>query len=307
MSSDRSPSRVAASSAAPPDLTASGRAAALAWGVVLAFSGLVITLILIDILRRPTHPLSWSQASGDATFASFAVALAGVAIFGYGVYTRRTQRLVENTPTSPVRSLPLGFVEVTGTAEPDGQPLSSPFAQTPCVYYEFHVQEYRGSGSSRRWVTLTEDRSTEPFYLRDATGRVLVVPMGASARIRRAETFSHTWPDDLPDEMRRVFRHLNMPTASWLGPRRVRFRERVIGVGECLYVLGTAQENPAGALHAADTSRLYIGAAPGDRPFMIVDEPERALLARLRWISFTCLYGGPLVSALALAWWLNRG
>lgn len=305
MSSDRSPTQNAARSA-PPDRTASGRAAVVAWGVVLSFSGLVIALILIDIVRRSGRPFAWSQPLGEPALAALAVALSGMAAFGYGVHTRRTERLIDNTPTSPVRSLPLGFVEVAGTAEPDGEPLRSPADQTPCVYYEFRVQEYRGNGSSRKWVTLAEDRSTEPFYLRDETGRVLVVPMGATARIRRAHTFSHTWPDALPDDARRIFQRLNMPTASWLGPRRVRFRERLIGVGDPLYVLGTAQENPAGALHAADTSRLYIGAAPGDRPFLIVDDTEHALLARLRWISRACLYGGPLASALALGWWLHR-
>jgi hypothetical protein len=278
----------------------------LAWGIVLSFAGLVIALIVVDILRRSNRSFSWTHALDGPSLAGFAVALGGLAAFGYGVYIRWMQRLIENTPTSPVRSLPSGFVEVAGTAEADGAPLVSPAAQVPCVYYEFRLEEYRGGKSSRRWVTVASDRSTEPFFVQDPTGRVLVVPMGATSRIRRVETYSHSWRDALPDETRRLFRYLNMPTASWLGPRRVRFRERLIGVGDPVYVLGTARENPAGCPNAADSSRLYIGASDGGRPFLIVDHSEHALLSRLRWISRTCLYGGPLATAFGIWWWFTR-
>lgn len=283
------------------------RTAVVAWVTVLGIAGLVASLILWDLLRRSGAGISWTDLIDDAKLTILAAVAGGAAAFGYGLHLRRTQRLIENTPTSPVRSLPMGFVEVAGTAEPDGEPLRSPFTDQACVYYESRVQELRGGGRSRRWVTIAAEQSSEPFYLRDGGGRVLIVPMGATARLSREQVLTNLWPDALPDHIRRTLQRLNMPTASWLGPRRIRCRERIIASGAPLYVLGTAQENPAGPLHAADTSRVYIGAATGDRPFLIADQTEHALLVRLRRIARLCVYGGPLLTAGALGWWVVRG
>lgn len=301
------PERTAPSATGLPGGEASPSGAVVAWVIVLGIAGLVAALILWDILRRSGSGISGIDAFNHTSVTIAAAAIGGIAAFGYGWHIRRMQHVVENTPTSPARSLPLGFVEVAGSAEADGAALRSPFTDQPCVFYDYRVQELRGSGRSRRWVTVASEQSSEPFYLRDATGRVLIVPMGATARVAREQVLSNVWPDALPDPVRRAMRRLDMPTAEWLGPRRIRCRERFIAPGSSLYVLGTAQENPAGSLDAVDTARVYIGAAPGGRPFLIADQSEHALLVRLRWIARLGMYGGPLLTAGALAWWVWRG
>lgn len=284
-----------------------GRTAVVAWVVVLGAAGLTAVLIVADVVRRTPHWSVWPSLAEDSTLWLIAGAVGGVALFVYGFKIRTTQRVIENTPTSTVRSLPLGFVEVAGAAQPDGDPLSSPVSNQPCVFYTYRIQELRGGGRSRRWVTIAEERSTEPFYLRDRTGSVLIVPMGAEATLSKEQVFSNRWPGSIPDHVARTLRGIGSPTASWLGPRTIRCREAVIAPGDPLYVLGTAQENPAAAGTSDNAARIYIGPHPNNPRFLISDRSEKALLARLRLIAWGCLYGGPLLTALSIAAWVMRG
>ena len=193
-----------------------GRTAVVAWVVVLGAAGLTAVLIVADVVRRTPHWSVWPSLAEDSTLWLIAGAVGGVALFVYGFKIRATQRVIENTPTLTVRSLPLGFVEVAGTAQPDGDPLSSPVSNQPCVFYTYRIQELRGGGRSRRWVTIAEERSTEPFYLRDRTGSVLIVPMGprrpcpksrSSPTAGRAR-YPITWPEPSAGSGRR-------PRAGW--------------------------------------------------------------------------------------------
>jgi hypothetical protein len=277
---------------------------------VLGVAGLVAVLIAADLIRKASHaPLRPALAEGS-TFWLFLLAAGGVGLFLYGFKVRAMRRVIENTPTSTVRSLPLGFVEVAGTALPDGEALLlSPLTNQPCVFYRYRIEEQRGSRNSRRWVTVAENRSSEPFYLEDSTGRVLIVPMGADARLSRERVFSDRWPGALPDHVARTLRTIGEPTASWLGPRTLRCREAYIAPGDPLYVLGTAQENPSVSVAGAadNAARIYIGSHPDNPRYLISDRSEKALLARLRLIAAACLYGGPLLTALSLAFWAMRG
>ena len=290
-----------------PIPTDHGRTAVVAWVVVLGAAGLTAVLIVADVVRRTPHGSAWPSLAEDSTLWLIAGAVGGVALFVYGFKIRATQRVIENTPTSTVRSLPLGFVEVAGAAQPDGDPLSSPIGNQPCVFYSYRIQELRGGGRSRRWVTVAEERSTEPFYLRDQTGSVLIVPMGAEAALSKEQVFSNRWPGALPDHVARTLRGIGSPTASWLGPRTIRCREAVIAPGDPLYVLGTAHENPAAAGTSDNAARIYIGPHPNNPRFLISDRSEKALLARLRLIAGGCLYGGPLLTAPSIAAWVMRG
>ena len=305
---EAAPQRVPASPVPPPN--DHGRTAVVAWLAVLGVAGLVAVLIAADLVRKASHaPLRPALAEGS-TFWLFLLAAGGVGLFLYGFKVRAMRRVIENTPTSTVRSLPLGFVEVAGTALPDGEALLlSPLTNQPCVFYRYRIEEQRGSRNSRRWVTVAENRSSEPFYLEDSTGRVLIVPMGADARLSRERVFSDRWPGALPDHVARTLRTIGEPTASWLGPRTLRCREAYIAPGDPLYVLGTAQENPSVSVAGAadNAARIYIGSHPDNPRYLISDRSEKALLARLRLIAAACLYGGPLLTALSLAFWAMRG
>src|SRR5262245_60877393 len=105
--------------------------------------------------------------------------IAGLVAFYHGFTQLKKKRLMENIPTSKIRSMALGLVEVEGDAEPVAL-LTAPFSKAACVYYQYKVEELRQSRNSRTWVMIHHGNSQDaPFYLHDDTGQVLVNPRGS--------------------------------------------------------------------------------------------------------------------------------
>lgn len=90
-------------------------------------------------------------------------------------------RLMEDLPTSHLRSAAQGYVELEGRARlMPGPPIISVLTRTRCVWWRYRVEEQQGSGKERRWVTIDSGTSDDCFELDDATGRCVVDPSGAS-------------------------------------------------------------------------------------------------------------------------------
>jgi hypothetical protein len=122
--------------------------------------------------------------SGAAPFKFWLVVLglvcATVYSFWYGFKAWRKNRVVEDTPTSRVRSAAQGYVELTG----HGLPLpkaenKGPLTGRPCTWWRYKIEERRSSGRSRSWTTVQSDTSAAPFLLDDGTGQCLIDPRGA--------------------------------------------------------------------------------------------------------------------------------
>ena len=91
----------------------------------------------------------------------------------YGFYFLKLKRQIENTPTSKVRSIAMGMVEVKGEAV-RSYALISPMSNTPCVYYR--LIKYRRD-RNRQWrVSSVSSSDNVPFMLEDETGRVEINP-----------------------------------------------------------------------------------------------------------------------------------
>lgn len=110
--------------------------------------------------------------------------LLSLGLFLAAFYYLALKRRIENTPTSKVRSLAMGLVELHGRAI-RLYALVSPVTQLPCVYYR--LRRYRRTRNSQ-WQLSSEDCSGPvPFLLEDETGRVRIDPRGAGFRIRSRE------------------------------------------------------------------------------------------------------------------------
>jgi hypothetical protein len=106
--------------------------------------------------------------------------------FGFGLYSffrgfkiYREYRVLADTPEIPIRSMPMGLVQVHGKALGD-QTVTAPVSQTPCFFYKVDVEQYhvdsKGHGSWRNYAT---DLNGVKFYVEDATGKVLIDPLNA--------------------------------------------------------------------------------------------------------------------------------
>jgi hypothetical protein len=112
---------------------------------------------------------------------------AGLYCFFKGFKIFRQYRVLADTPEIPIRSMPMGLVEIHGKAKLVAEKLiNSPVTHTPCLFYKVEIEKYqrdsKGNGSWRHYKT---DCTGMPFYLDDGTGKVLVNPYEAELDLLR--------------------------------------------------------------------------------------------------------------------------
>jgi hypothetical protein len=223
----------------------------------------------------------------------------------YGWKAQQRKRLIAGIPTSPIRSLALGLVEISGQAEPEAEPLTSPFGGLPCVFYSYAVEERVRSGKNTHWKTIASGTSERPFFVRDATGKVLVVPSGATLVLPDERISRTNWHGELPPLALAGLGRLGIATHGWMGSKTLRCRESLILPDESVYVLGTALEHHRMSHHIANESRLYIGSSR-DHAFIISDRSEKNLLSRLTWQMWAGFLGGLALIAACVAILVDR-
>ncbi|MEI7769795.1 MAG: E3 ubiquitin ligase family protein [Chloroflexales bacterium] len=155
--------------------------------------------------------------------------------------------------------------EIAGSIESES-PLAGPISGRPCVAYSYtETREYEervtSTDSNGKQVTTVERRSEQlksedrrvKFYVRDATGRTLVLPEGADL--------------DLEDSGSR-FDEVQQPWSGLtrtLGQRHV---EQSIAPGTQVYILGCAVDHqgaPAVARHPTNTSQRFLVSRKSER------------------------------------------
>lgn len=184
--------------------------------------------------------------------------------------------------------------EVAGTIESDA-PLTAPLSGMACVAYTYGVsREYEEDVTStdsdgktktettRRSESVESDDKRAPFYVRDATGRVLVNPEDADLDMVDAGSRFDQAPPTRGERTRTLgYRH----------------SVQALPVGTQVYVLGCAVDSGG---------QPAIGRGPRDRKlkFMISRRSERELAneaARTaRWLYYATAGSGALGAVLLL-------
>jgi hypothetical protein len=101
--------------------------------------------------------------------------------FGGGIYTflkgfrqYRKYRLVADTPTIHIRSIPMGLVQIKGQAYAE-ETLVSPVTHSPCYVFKVDVEQWHSSSQGGgEWEHLATDIQSVKFDLQDESGNVLV-------------------------------------------------------------------------------------------------------------------------------------
>lgn len=238
-----------------------------------------------------------STDTGKALAAAVMGIAFGLYSFATGFRTLRRKRLIENTPTSAIRALAMGLVEICGEALPcaEGQTLQSPFTKNDCLYYHYTIEEFRRQGKRSRWVTLQEHTEAQPFLLRDDTGTVLVDPTGAEVAIPQDYQSGSRLGIDPRPEVQDFLRAEGIAFEGWLGAnKQMRFTEYYIALRDRLFILGTAGDNPhvaegTGVDNAAD---IMIGRGGTGAEFYISDSSEKECVRKHALKVFFQVYGG---------------
>ena len=99
----------------------------------------------------------------------------GLYIFFKGFRQYRNYLLIADTPEIPIRSVPMGFVQVYGNAQGE-KTIPSPVSHTPCFAYKVVIDRWqtRSGNEGAGWRHHRTGLDGVEFYLADATGKVLV-------------------------------------------------------------------------------------------------------------------------------------
>lgn len=124
-----------------------------------------------DILINMPPDKFWIWAIGLAIGA--AVCFVVTFIFFYRA------RIIEDTPTSKIRSAAQGYVELEGLAKAfNNQPITAKLSHKECLWYKYEIEKYVG-GKNNKWRTVEKGESRDFFLIKDDTGHCLVDPVGA--------------------------------------------------------------------------------------------------------------------------------
>ena len=274
------------------------------WSLFFGLALVIAGIIFVAGIQKTVHTSRWSQPP-DATLLYLLMGTAGgLWLIWYGWTAQQRKRLIAGIPTSPIRSLALGLVEISGQTESETELLTSPFGGLPCVFYSYRVEEHTGTDKNARWRTIANGTSDQPFYVRDATGRVLVVPDGATLMLPDEHVTRTNWQGELPPLALAGLQRLGIAARGWMGNKTLRCRESLILPQESLYVLGTALEHHGMGHHITNETRLYIGSSR-HHEFIISDRSEKNLLSRLTWQMWGGFLGGLALIAGSVAMALN--
>jgi hypothetical protein len=175
----------------------------------------------------------------DSLFSTGAT-LAGPVALWTGLRAMRVRQLIQETPTSKIRSMAMGLVEINGKVSPRSR-LNGPFSGRECAYWEIEiqVQSRDNRNNVRRWNTVHRDHSGNPFYIDDGTGLALVYPEGARVTTPFGVEES-TNGFGVPEMYMQYMEQRNLHMRALWAMGSMRFRERVLDDGLIVYVLGRA-------------------------------------------------------------------
>lgn len=164
----------------------------------------------------------------DGDFLVF-LGLSVPAAFYYSFRFLRHTRLMEDMPTSKVRSAPQGYVELEGTVRLlDDTEIISPLTQAACVWWFYEIEKRVQSGKNTSWKTIDKKTSDIPFLLEDDTGCCVVNPAGAEVITTESRVWygGGAWPEGPPRGSR------------FFSSGNYRYTERLIHRGAKVYALG---------------------------------------------------------------------
>jgi len=144
---------------------------------------------------------------------------------GLGFRNFVIKRHIENLPTSKVRSVAMGMVEVQGYVRRK-YALVAPMSMQPCVFYA--LRKYRRDRESGVWKEYgVTDCGPVPFDLEDETGRLTVDPAGAKVKAEHRK-------EERRESLGFTLTGSNDADEKWV--------EEVIPEGAFVYVTGFARE-----------------------------------------------------------------
>jgi hypothetical protein len=188
---------------------------------------------------EPASWVPWIRHAQSDDFWIWALILLAIGLAtGYGVfYFIRRARIIEDTPTSRIRSASQGYVELIGkTRYLVGQPVQAPLSKRNCAWFRFTIERkhrtYSRSGSTTRWRKVEEQFSERPFECVDETGACIIDPRGAEVHTLHKDVWygGAKWPAYGPEHK-----------SGFFSAGNYRYTELRLHENDPMYALGNFQ------------------------------------------------------------------
>ncbi|NTV23068.1 MAG: hypothetical protein HGA85_01675 [Nanoarchaeota archaeon] len=244
------------------------------------------------------------MSSGDGRIIGYSIAglCYGTYLFFSGFSKFREKLLIENTPTSKIRSIAMGRVEVFGKVIADRNNVAEgPFSGDTCVHCWWTVEELRSSGKSSKWVVISQGYIGGPFFIKDNTGTVLVDPDGARMDI----PMDHEYMLSKKGPTGRIIEFLTGRGISYKGlifNKELRLREYYLAPGDKVFVMGVAGKNPFADPDRASLNEEGVMIQKGKHKefYYIADKDEKEVLKKMGWQVIIGFFGGAALMIVCL-------
>jgi hypothetical protein len=221
---------------------------------------------------RLAEPITWAPAIRHAQADEFWIWTLIMLVIGlacaYGIfYFIRRARIIEDTPTSRIRSAPQGYVELTGrTRYLVGQAVEAPLTKRPCAWYRFTIERRQRnsfkSSSRSSWRTVEKVISERPFECIDETGSCIIDPRGAEVYTVHKDVWygSSKWPSHGPGQKQ-----------AWFSSSDYRYTELRLHDSDPLYAIGEFRTVDPGKVHnnMAEAIRAMLRAWKQDQSALL--------------------------------------
>ncbi|MEM7027222.1 MAG: GIDE domain-containing protein [Pseudomonadota bacterium] len=180
---------------------------------------------------------AWANQSPDDEFWIWAIVLLIGTLVGFffAFHYLHKKRLIEDTPTSKIRSAAQGYLELIGVGElMDGQPIIAPLTGTHCTWYQFTVEEKVESNNRSNWKVVRKGTSDELFLIKDETGECIIDPEGVSVISNEKDVW---YGNQVTPMAKSPTSKSKFNLMSGMGGR-YRYNERRLNIGESLYAIG---------------------------------------------------------------------
>jgi hypothetical protein len=236
-----------------------------------AFASVMIIIGIISVLGLGGFP-----SQGEDPFETFLFAVliyaGGLALFTWGFGRFRKLQLVRNTPTSKIRSMAMGNVEIKGEAKDKQKIFEAPFSKEECIYCKYKVEEYYEDDDGGDWRTKLSDENRTEFGIEDGTGEAIIRPEGADFRLPADNTYTVRDHEEPPEKIKEFLRNneeVDLQEGGWFSVERDRrYKEWYITPGEELYIYGYSDTDKEG------NPIIKEGKAP---MFMVSDKSEEEI------------------------------
>ncbi len=202
--------------------------------------------------------------------------------------------MVIKLPTSKIKSLSMGFVEIKGKVKEAEVLLKSPLNQMSCVYYNLHIEKWVRRGKNSSWQTIFNKTKKSLFYLIEDSEKILIDIQGAEINFKKDIDIKTGDFKSMPNYIKIFFEKEDIVKKSLGIKNKLRIREIYIKPNDELYIMGTIMKNNK-LDSIKDSGNFKIGKSFNFPYFYISDFTEKEILSQLSWkIPFQIFCGGIL-------------